>query len=152
MAVKIARQPKKIALLGAPTSVAALTKGHEAGPSALKPKIEQAAKSRTLALILAGDCSVALSTVAAARRYHRNVGLVYMDRDADLHAPGTTVSGSVDGIVVSHLTGRGAAELVRLWGTSPCSRARFGPLGSGSSRPGGAGSAQSIAAPLLRGR
>ena len=36
MAVKIVRQPKKIALLGAPTSAAALSPGHEAGPSALR--------------------------------------------------------------------------------------------------------------------
>lgn len=89
---------------------------------ALKPRIEQAVKSGALALILAGDCSVALATVAAARRYYRNVGLVYMDRDADLHTPATTVSGSVDGMVVSHLTGRGAAELVRLWGEPPLVR------------------------------
>lgn len=89
---------------------------------ALKPKIEQAVKSGALALILTGDCSVALATVAAARRYCRNVGLVYMDRDADLHTRATTVSGSVDGMVVSHLTGRGAAELVRLWGEPPLVR------------------------------
>jgi len=165
VAVKIVRQPNKIALLGAPTSAAALSAGHEGGPSALraaglierlksigyevvdlgddapqlsradeesprarnlpavvaalealKPRVEHAVKSGALPLILSGDCSVALATVAGVRRYVRNVGLVYMDRDADLNTPATTSSGSVDGMVVSHLTGRGAAELVRLWG------------------------------------
>lgn len=172
MAVKIARQADKIALLGAPTSAAALSPGHEAAPSALrtagivsrlesvgygvadfgddplqvsknndddsprarnlpavgkalealKPRVEQAVKSGALPIILGGDCSIALATVAGARRYFRSVGLVYMDRDADLHTPATTPSGSVDGMVVSHLTGRGAAELVRLWGEPPLVR------------------------------
>lgn len=171
MAVKIARQPKKIVLLGAPTSAAALSSGHEHAPSALrsaglveqlksigyevidlgddpvhlykpdeesprarnlqavvraltalKPRVEQAVKSGALPLILGGDCSVALATIAGVRRYFRNVGLVYMDRDADLNTPATTPSGSVDGMVVSHLTGHGAAELVRLWGDPPLVR------------------------------
>ncbi|MGB0035923.1 MAG: arginase family protein [Candidatus Acidiferrales bacterium] len=171
MAVKIVRQPNKIALLGAPTSAAAMSEGHEAAPSALrsaglvdrlrsigyevadlgddpaqlykpdeesprarnlprvlaslealKPRVEQAVKSSSLPLILTGDCSVALATVAGVRRYFRNVSMIYMDRDADLNTPATTPSGCVDGMVVSHLTGRGAAELVRFWGEPPLVR------------------------------
>ncbi|HEV2206285.1 MAG TPA: arginase family protein [Candidatus Acidoferrales bacterium] len=171
MAVKIVRQPNKIALLGAPTSAAALSAGHEGAPAglrnaglierlrsigydvtdlgddprqlykpddesprarnvpaviaaleALKPRVEQAVKSAALPLILSGDCSVALATVAGARRYFRRVSLIYMDRDADLNTPATTPSGSVDGMVVSHLIGRGAAELVRFWGEPPLVR------------------------------
>lgn len=171
MAVKIVRQPNKIALLGAPTSAAALSAGHEKAPAALrtaglvdrlrsigyevadlgddppqlfqpdeesprarnlprvlaaiealKPRVEQAVKSAALPLILAGDCSVALATVAGVRRYFRNVGMIFVDRDADLNTPATTTSGSVDGMVVSHLSGRGAAELVRFWGEPPLVR------------------------------
>lgn len=171
MAVKIARQPDKIALLGAPTSAAAMSPGHEGAPSALraaglverfqsigyevadygddpteiykpddesprarnlsavlsvlevlKPRVEQAVKSGALPIIVGGDCSIALATVAAVRRYFRNVSLIYMDRDADLNTPATTPSGCVDGMVVSHLTGRGAAELVRFWGEPPLVR------------------------------
>jgi arginase len=171
VAVKIVRQAKKIALLGAPTSAAAMSAGHEGAPAALrnaglaerltsigyevndlgddpqqiykpdeesprarnlsgvvsalealKPRVEQAVKSCALPLILSGDCSVALAVVAGARRYFRRVGLLYMDRDADLNTPATTPSGCVDGMVVSHLTGRGAAELVRFWGEPPLVR------------------------------
>jgi arginase len=88
----------------------------------LKPKVEQAVKSGALPLIVGGDCSVALATVAGVRRYMRNVGLIYVDRDADLNTPATTASGSLDGMVVSHLIGRGAPELVRLWGQPPLVR------------------------------
>jgi len=171
VAVKIVRQANKIALLGAPTSAAAMSVGHEGAPAALraagltaglreigydvadlgddpvqlfkpdeesprarnlsrviaslealKPRVEQAVKSSALPLILSGDCSIALATVAGARRYFRKVSLIYMDGDADLNTPATTPSGCVDGMVVSHLTGRGAAEMVRFWGEPPLVR------------------------------
>ena len=171
MAVKIVRQTNKIALLGAPTSAAAMSAGLEGAPTALraaglvdrlksigyavadlgddpvqlykpdeesprarnltrvlasleslKPRVELAVKSAALPLILAGDCTVALATVAGARRYFRKVSMIYMDRDADLNTPATTATGCVDGMVVSHLAGRGAAELVRFWGEPPLVR------------------------------
>ena len=171
MAVKIVRQANKIVLLGAPTSAAAMSLGHEGAPAALraaglaqrlssigytvtdmgddparhfepdeesprarnlprilaavetlKPRVELAVKSAALPIILGGDCAIALATVAGVRRYFRHVSMIYMDRDADLNTPATTTSGCVDGMVVSHLTGRGAAELVRFWGEPPLVR------------------------------
>src|ERR1700758_436731 len=88
----------------------------------LKPRVEQAVKSAALPIILSGDCSVALATVAGTRRYFRNVSMIYMDSDADWNTPATPPSGCVDGMVVSHLTGTGAAEMVRFWGEPPLVR------------------------------
>ncbi len=171
MAVKIIRQPNKIALLGAPTSAASLALGHERAPAALraaglveglrnagyevndlgddpvqlfepdsesprarnlprvlksiealKPRVEVAVKSGALPLILGGDCSIALATVAGLRRYFRHVSMLYMDSDADLNIPATTHSGCIDGMVAAHLGGRGAAELVRFWPEPPLVR------------------------------
>jgi arginase len=89
---------------------------------ALKPRVEQAVKSCALPVILSGDCSIALATIAGARRYFRHISMIYMDRDADLNIPATSPSGCVDGMVVSHIVGRGAAELVRFWGEPPLIR------------------------------
>jgi arginase len=171
VAAKIVRQANQIALLGVPTSAAAMSPGHEGAPSALraaglverlqsigyevadlgddptqiykpdnesprarnlpgvisvlevlKPRVEQAVKSGALPLIISGDCSVALATIAGVRRYFHKISLIYVDRDADLNTPATTPSGCVDGMVVSHLTGRGAAELVRFWAEPPLVR------------------------------
>jgi arginase len=171
LAVKIVRQPKKIALIGAPTSAAALRGGHEKAPAALRaaglverlreagfevadlgdalqqvfqsddehprarnvaalvkslndlrPRVEAAVKTGALPLIIGGDCSVALATIAGARRYYKQVNLVYIDADADLNIPASTPSGIVDGMVVSHIVGRGAPELVRFWGEPPLVR------------------------------
>jgi arginase len=171
MAVRIVRQPKQIVVLGAPTSAAAMSAGHEKAPQALrqaglieklqtigytvtdmgddpvetyqpdeesprarnlarvvaslevlKPRVESAVKTGGLALILSGDCSSALATVAGVRRYYRGASIVYMDSDADLNVPATSPSGCVDGMVVAHLTGRGAAEMVRFWSEPPLVR------------------------------
>ena len=89
---------------------------------ALKPRVEAAVKTGGLPLILSGDCSSALATIAGVRRYYRSASLIYMDRDADLNIPATSPSGCVDGMVVSHLTGRGAAEMIRFWSEPPMVR------------------------------
>jgi arginase len=171
LAVKIVRQVKSIALLGAPTSAAGLAGGQEGAPAALRaagltdrlssagfqitdygdcaprlykaddehprarnvsqvlaileelrPKVEIAVKSGALPVILGGDDSVVLAAIAGARRYYRNVSLISMDRDAGLNVPATTPSGCVDGMVISHVIGRGAPELVRFWGEPPLVR------------------------------
>ncbi len=89
---------------------------------ALKPRVEAAVKTGGLPLIISGDCSSALAVIAGVRRYYRGASIVYMDRDADLNIPATSPSGCVDGMVVSHLTGRGAAEMIRFWGQPPLVR------------------------------
>ena len=171
MAVKIVRQPKKIALIGAPSSAAALLPGTEKAPAALraaglverlqnagyevvdygdcparlfadddehrrarnlpaivagltdlKTHVEVATKSGALVLVLGGDCAQSIGVIAGARRYYKHINLLWMDRDADLNTPATTPSGRIDGMVVAHIIGRGAPELVRFWGEPPLVR------------------------------
>jgi arginase len=88
----------------------------------LRPKVEEAAKSGALPLVLGGDCMIVLATVAAVRRYFRHVCLLYMDRHPDLNVPASTPSGRLAGMVLAHVVGRGAPELVRFWGEPPLVR------------------------------
>jgi arginase len=171
LAVKIVRQPKKIALIGAPSSAAAFQPGSEKAPAALRaaglvdrlkaagfevhdygdcpqrlfadddehrrarnlPAIvaglndlklhaETATKSGALVLVLAGDCAQSIGLLTGARRYYKHLNLIWFDRDADLSTPATTPSGRIDGMVVAHIVGRGAPELVRFWGETPLVR------------------------------
>jgi arginase len=171
LAVKIVRQPKKIALIGAPSSAAAFQPGSEKAPAALRaagiverlknagfevtdygdcaPRLfaddeehrrarnlpaivaglndlkvhaEVAMKSGALVLVLGGDCAQSIGLLTGARRYYKHLNLLWFDRDADLNTPASTPSGRIDGMVVAHIIGRGAPELVRFWGETPLVR------------------------------
>jgi arginase len=171
LAVRIVRQPKKIALIGAPSSAAAFSPGSEKAPAALrgaglverlqsagyevtdygdcaprlfaddeehkrarnlpaivaalndlKLRAEVAVKSGALVLVLGGDCAQVIGLLTAARRYYKHINLLWFDRDADLNTPASTPSGRIDGMVLAHIIGRGAPELVRFWGEPPIVR------------------------------
>jgi arginase len=171
LAVKIVRQPNKIALIGAPSSAAAFSAGSEKAPAALraaglgeklqsagyelvdygdcaprlfaddeehrrarnlteivaglndlKARAELAVKSGALVLVLGGDCAQVIGLLTGARRYHKHINLLWFDRDADLNTPASTPSGRIDGMVVAHIIGKGAPELVRFWSEAPLVR------------------------------
>ena len=171
MAVKIVRQPKKIALIGAPFSAAGFAPGTEKAPAALraagvveklqaagyevvdygdcaprlfaddeehrrarnlteivaglndlKTRAELAVKSGALVLVLGGDCAQVIGLLTGVRRYYKHVNLLWFDRDADLNTPASTPSGRIDGMVVAHIIGKGAPELVRFWSEAPLVR------------------------------
>jgi arginase len=171
LAVKIVRQPKKIALIGAPSSAAAFSAGSEKAPAALraaglaeklqgigyevvdygdcaprlfaddeehrrarnlpeivaglndlKTRAELAVKSGALVLVLGGDCAQVIGLLTGVRRYYKHVNLLWFDRDADLNTPASTPSGRIDGMVVAHIIGKGAPELVRFWSEAPLVR------------------------------
>jgi arginase len=171
LAAKITRQPKKIALIGAPSSAAGFLGGSEKAPAALraaglverlqsagyevidhgdcavrhfaeddenrrarnlkeivaglndlKVRAEVAIKSGALVLVLGGDCAQVIGLLTGARRYYKRISLLWFDRDADLNTPATTPSGRIDGMVVAHVIGKGAPELVRFWGEPPLVR------------------------------
>jgi len=93
-----------------------------AGLNDLKLRAELAVKSGALVLVLGGDCAQAIGLLAGARRYYHHLNLLWVDRDADLNTPASTPSGRIDGMVVAHILGKGAPELVRFWGEQPLVR------------------------------
>ncbi len=93
-----------------------------AGLNDLKARAEVAVKAGALLLVLGGDCAQMIGLLAGARRYYKHINLLWMDRDADLNTPATTPSGRLDGMVVAHIIGKGAPELVRFWGEPPLVR------------------------------
>ena len=54
-------------------------------------------------LVLGGDCTVGVGTVAGLRHRVRRLGLVYVDRHADLNVPDSTVDGALDWMGVAHM-------------------------------------------------
>ncbi|HUG29212.1 MAG TPA: arginase family protein [Candidatus Limnocylindria bacterium] len=56
-------------------------------------------------LVLGGDCTVELGTVAGATRATPDVGLVYIDYDTDMNTPSSVEDGALDWMGVAHLLG-----------------------------------------------
>ncbi|RVB78955.1 arginase family protein [Mesorhizobium sp. M6A.T.Cr.TU.014.01.1.1] len=71
-------------------------------------------------LVLGGDCTVELGTVAGANAAGARIGLVYIDFDADLNTPDTS-DGALDWTGVAHLLNISGCEpsLARLGPTRP---------------------------------
>jgi arginase len=65
-------------------------------------------------LVLGGDCTVGLGTVAGALVGAEDVGLIYVDLDTDLNTPRTTRDGALDWMGVAHMLGlEGTVAAVR---------------------------------------
>ena len=82
-------------------------------------RVAEIAGSGRLPLLLGGDCTITLGAVAGLKRGQPDVGLLYVDGDADLGVPGDGGSGIFDSMGVAHLLGRGAPELAGLAGPPP---------------------------------
>lgn len=55
------------------------------------------------ALVIGGDCTVELGTVAGAIDHDPDVGLVYVDLDTDMNTPESTEDGALDWMGVAHM-------------------------------------------------
>jgi arginase len=72
-----------------------------------------------LPLVVGGDCTITLGVIAGFRRSRPDVGLLYVDGDADVATPGSDGAGILDAMGIAHLLGRGAPELTGLAGPAP---------------------------------
>ena len=59
----------------------------------------------TAVLVLGGDCTVELGTVAGMLQGTSSVGVVYIDLDTDLNTPESTIDGALDWMGVAHMLG-----------------------------------------------
>jgi arginase len=70
-------------------------------------------------LVLGGDHSVALGSIAASSHTIPGVGLVWVDAHPDFNTPETTPTGNVHGMTLAIAAGMGPGPLVRLNGSAP---------------------------------
>jgi arginase len=88
----------------------------------LSNRVESVLREKRIPLVLGGDCTVALGSLAGAVRARGEMGLAYFDRDAELNTPQSTPSGILDGMVIAHLLGRGESALALPEGGAPLLR------------------------------
>ncbi|HWM11859.1 MAG TPA: arginase family protein [Solirubrobacteraceae bacterium] len=65
-------------------------------------RVEAAIRSGHVPVVLGGDCTVGVGTVAGAQRTG-SLGLVYFDMHPDLHTPETAETGTLDWMGMAHM-------------------------------------------------
>lgn len=70
-------------------------------------------------LVLGGDHSIAIGTIAGVAHYHQRMGLIWFDAHGDLNTEDTTPSGNIHGMPLAVSLGFGHPDLVQIGGYSP---------------------------------
>ena len=73
--------------------------------SAVADEVTEGLSDGSAVLVLGGDCTVEIGTVAGASRGRHDVGLVYIDYDTDMNTPQSVEDGALDWMGVAHLLG-----------------------------------------------
>jgi arginase len=85
--------------------------------------VEKALGEGKSPLVLGGDHSIAVGTVAGVTRHFRKqtqkIGLLWIDAHADMNTPETSPSGNVHGMPLACCIGMGPPELTTLLGPAP---------------------------------
>ena len=85
--------------------------------------VEKAKSEGKLPLVLGGDHSIAIGTMAGLSKYFRkkkqHIGLIWIDAHADMNTPETSPSGNIHGMPLACCIGLGPKELTGLFGYSP---------------------------------
>ena len=89
----------------------------------LATKVEAILSAGELPLVLGGDHSIAIGSIAGfssyCRRRNEVPGLIWFDAHADMNRPETTPSGNIHGMPLAVVLGYGAPELVNIGAFSP---------------------------------
>jgi len=73
----------------------------------------------TIPIILGGDHSVSLGSVAGAAQLHGPMGIIWVDAHGDFNSNHTSPSGNIHGMVLAALAGIGDERLTSVGGTTP---------------------------------
>jgi arginase len=68
-----------------------------------RARVARAVDTGAIALVLGGDCTVGMGTVAGVADVADSVGLVYFDLHADLNTPESVTDGALDWMGVAHM-------------------------------------------------
>ena len=89
----------------------------------LASESQQALENGEFPLVIGGDHSIAMGTVAGVSAHFRNssqdLGLIWFDAHGDMNLPESSPSGNVHGMPLAHLLGHGDSDLSSILGHSP---------------------------------
>jgi arginase len=89
----------------------------------LRDRVVELLGEGRLPVVLGGDHSIAMGTIAGVSRFHRDrqqkVGLIWFDAHGDMNTPETSPSGNIHGMPLAAALGIGEPTLVGLAGEVP---------------------------------
>jgi len=86
-------------------------------------KVKSILQANEIPLVIGGDHSIAMGTVAGVSSFFRDrgqsIGLIWFDAHGDMNIPGVSPSGNIHGMPLAHLLGKGDEDLKNIMGFSP---------------------------------
>jgi arginase len=85
----------------------------------LAEKIEEAIQSGAFPLVLGGDHSIAIGTLAGVSKHYKNLGVIWYDAHGDLNTAETSPTGNIHGMPLAVSLGLGHDKLTQIGGYAP---------------------------------
>lgn len=85
----------------------------------LADKVNEIVKSGSFPLVLGGDHSIAIGTLAGVSKHYQNLGVIWYDAHGDLNTAETSPSGNIHGMPLAVSLGFGHPLLTEIFGYSP---------------------------------
>ncbi|WP_313894183.1 arginase [Psychrobacillus sp.] len=89
------------------------------GNTKLGDKVHEVLKGSQFPLVLGGDHSIAIGTLAGLADHYENLGVIWYDAHADLNTAETSPSGNIHGMPLAASLGLGHKDLVNIRGYAP---------------------------------
>lgn len=82
-------------------------------------KVDKIMKEGSFPLVLGGDHSIAIGTLAGISKYFKRLGVIWFDAHGDLNTPETSPSGNIHGMPLAVSLGLGETTLMQIGGYCP---------------------------------
>ncbi|MCM3611944.1 arginase [Planococcus sp. MERTA32b] len=86
---------------------------------ALGEKVQAVTETGNFPLVLGGDHSIAIGTLAGISPNHKNLGVIWYDAHADMNTSETSPSGNIHGMPLAASFGHGHENLTQIRGFAP---------------------------------
>ncbi|WP_338752646.1 arginase [Bacillus sp. FJAT-52991] len=85
----------------------------------LAQKVDQVIETDSFPLVLGGDHSIAIGSLAGISKHYKNLGVIWYDAHGDLNTAETSPSGNIHGMPLAASLGLGHKDLTSLYGYAP---------------------------------
>lgn len=85
----------------------------------LAERVDEVVSAGSFPLVLGGDHSIAIGTLAGTAKHYQNLGVIWYDAHGDLNTADTSPSGNIHGMPLAVSLGMGHSLLTEIGGYSP---------------------------------